>query len=128
MAAAGAELTAKTAPFVDDYIKRYGGAPVLTGFTTFDAVYVLAEAIQRAGSTEGDKLVTALEKTDHLGTVGRVQFYGRDNEFTHAMKYGSEFVSGVMLQWQNGKQVVLWPRASSQTRVVFPAFVHLQKP
>jgi branched-chain amino acid transport system substrate-binding protein len=128
IAAAGAELTAKTQPFVDAYVKRYGGAPVVTGFTTYDAVYVLAEAIRRAGSTDPDTLVTALEKTDYVGTVGRVQFYGRDSEFTHAMKYGPAFVSGVMLQWQNGKQVVLWPRASSQTKLGFPSFIHLQRP
>jgi branched-chain amino acid transport system substrate-binding protein len=128
VAAAGAELTAKTQPFVNDYIKHFGDAPVLTGFTTYDAVSVLAEAIKRAGSTDGDQLVAALEKTDYIGTVGRVQFYGRDNDFTHAMKYGPEFVTGTMLQWQNGKQVILWPRAAPQTKISFPAFTHLQRP
>jgi branched-chain amino acid transport system substrate-binding protein len=128
VAAAGADLTAKTQPFVSDYLKRFGDAPPHTGFTTFDSLYVLAEAIKRAGSTDGDKLVAALEKTDYVGTVGRVQFYGRDNDFTHAMKYGPEYVTGVMLQWQNGKQVTLWPKPSSQTKITFPAFTHLQRP
>ena len=32
---------------------------------------------------------TAMEKTDYVGTIGRVQFYGRDDQFTHAMKYGT---------------------------------------
>ncbi|MGA2840626.1 MAG: ABC transporter substrate-binding protein [Steroidobacteraceae bacterium] len=128
VAAAGAELTAKTQPFVNDYIKHFGDAPVLTGFTTYDAVFVLAEAIKRAGSTDSDQLVAALEKTDYVGTVGRVQFYGRNNDFTHAMKYGPEFVTGTMLQWQNGKQVILWPRAAAQTKISFPAFTHLQRP
>jgi branched-chain amino acid transport system substrate-binding protein len=128
VAAAGADLTAKTQPFVSDYLKRFGDAPPHTAFTTFDSLYVLAEAIKRAGSTDGDKLVAALEKTDYVGTVGRVQFYGRDNDFTHAMKYGPEFVTGVMLQWQNGKQVTLWPKAAAQTKVSFPAFTHLQRP
>ena len=63
-----------------------------------------------------------------VGTVGRVQFYGRNNDFTHAMKYGPEFVTGTMLQWQNGKQVILWPRAAAQTKISFPAFTHLQRP
>jgi hypothetical protein len=44
------------------------------------------------------------------------------------MKYGTEFVSGVMLQWQSGRQVVLWPRAPSQTKLDFPAFVHPKRP
>ena len=88
----------------------------------------MAEAIKRAGSTDSDQLVAALEKTDYVGTVGRVQFYGRNNDFTHAMKYGPEFVTGTMLQWQNGKQVILWPRAAAQTKISFPAFTHLQRP
>jgi branched-chain amino acid transport system substrate-binding protein len=128
VAAAGADLTANTQPFASAYLKRFGDAPPHTAFTTFDSLHVLAEAIQRAGSTDGDKLVAALEKTDYVGTVGRVQFYGRDNDFTHAMKYGPEFVTGVMLQWQNGKQVTLWPKAAAQTKVSFPAFTHLQRP
>jgi len=55
-----------------------------------------------------------------------VQFYGRDNEFTHAMKYGAGYVTGVALQWQNGKQVTLWPRAAPNIKIQFPAFTHLQ--
>ena len=35
---------------------------------------IIADAIKRAGSTDSDKLVDALEKTDYVGTIGRVQF------------------------------------------------------
>jgi branched-chain amino acid transport system substrate-binding protein len=126
VAAEGAELTAKTQPFVKEYIKRFGDPPNYTAFTTADAVNVLVQAIKRAGSTDADKLVDALEQTDYLGTIGRVQFYGRDNEFTHAMKYGEGYVTGVALQWQDGKQVTLWPRAAPNIKIKFPAFTHLQ--
>jgi branched-chain amino acid transport system substrate-binding protein len=127
VAAAGAAPTAKTQPFVDTYVKRFGAAPNHTAFTTFDALHVLSEAIKRAGSTDGEKLVAALEKTDYVGTVGRVQFYGRDSEYTHAMKYGPDYVTGVILQWQNGKQVTLWPNAAAQSKLGFPTFTHLQR-
>lgn len=126
LAAEGADLTAKTRPFIDDYLKRFGETPNYTGFTTADAVNVLAQAIKRAGSTDGDKLVAALEQTDYVGTAGRVQFYGRDSEFTHAMKYGEGYVTGIALQWQDGKQVPLWPKAAPNTKIKFPAFTHLQ--
>ena len=56
----------------DAYTKRFGEPPPYTGFTTYDAVNVVAEAIKRAGSTDPDKLVEALEKTDYVGTIGRV--------------------------------------------------------
>jgi branched-chain amino acid transport system substrate-binding protein len=128
IAADGSALTPKTQSFVDSYAKRFGDAPPYTGFTTFDAVYTMADAIKRAGSTDGEKLVAALEKTDYIGTVGHVQFYGRDSQYTHAMKYGSEYVTGILLQWQNGKQVTLWPKAAPQTKVSFPAFARLKQP
>ena len=84
----------------------------------------MIDAFKRAGSTEGEKLVAALEKTDYVGTVGRVQFYGRDSEYTHAMKYGADYVSGIMMQWQNGKQVIVYPGnvAHGKPIVPFPAW------
>ena len=60
--------------------------PAYVGYSAYDMVHVIAEAIERAGGSTD--LVTALEATDHVGTMGRIQFYGRDHKFTHAMKYG----------------------------------------
>jgi len=124
-AAPGAELTAKTQPFMAEYTKRFGEPPPYTGFTTHDAINVVAEAIKKAGSTDGDKLVASLETTDYVGTIGKVAFYGKDTEFTHAMKYGPDFITGVTLQWQDGKQVTLWPKPSAGAAIKFPPFVHL---
>jgi branched-chain amino acid transport system substrate-binding protein len=123
----GSNLTPKTQPFVDAYTKRFGEPPPYTGFNSFDAIYVLADAIKRAGSTDADKLVAALEKTEVEGTVGRIEFYGRDNPYTHAMKYGPNYVTSISLQWQDGKQVTLWPKADKGAKVEFPAFTHLQR-
>jgi branched-chain amino acid transport system substrate-binding protein len=125
-AAPGAALTPKTQPFMAEYAKRFGGPPPYPGFTSDDAIHVLAEAIQRAGSTDPDKLVIALEQTDYVGTIGRVQFYDKDSRFAHAMKYGPGYVTGVTLQWQDGKQVTLWPKAAPDARLSFPGFVRLQ--
>jgi branched-chain amino acid transport system substrate-binding protein len=87
-------------------------------------VYYIVDAIKRAGSTDPDKLVTALEATDYVGTIGRIQFYGKDDPFTHAMKYGKDDVSGIAIQWQDGKQVCVWPSSICDGKVKFPAFVH----
>jgi branched-chain amino acid transport system substrate-binding protein len=125
-AAPGAELTPKTQPFMDAYAKRFGEPPPYTGFSTHDAVNVVAEAIKRAGSTDPEKLVDAIEKTDYVGTMGRVQFYGKDSEFTHAMIYGPNNVTGVTLQWQDGKQITLWPKAAAGAEIKFPSYIHLE--
>ena len=121
----GVALTPLTIPFSEAYRKRFGDSPSYTGYTSYDMVHIIAEAVQRAGSTDADKLVEALEKTDHLGTVGREQFYGRDNPFTHALKYGQGLVTGVTFQWQDGKQVTLWPADKANGKVKFPSFIKL---
>jgi len=122
--APGVAITATTVPFTEAYIKRFGNTPGYVAYSTHDSINVIAAAIKRAGgSTDPDKLVDALEKTDYVGTIGRVQFYGKDDQFTHAMKYGPEFISGIMLQWQNGKQVTIWPKQYANAKVTFPSFV-----
>lgn len=115
--------TAKTMPFAAAYTKRYGITPAYSGYGAYDDVYILADAIHRAGGTDPDKMVTALEATDWVGTVGRVQFFGKDDQFTHALKYGKDNVSGLVVQWQNGKQVAVWPPAVATGTLRFPGFV-----
>jgi branched-chain amino acid transport system substrate-binding protein len=123
-AAPGVAITPKTIPFTNAYVARYGASPAYDGYTTYDEVYYIVDAIKRAGSTDPDKLVTALEATDYVGTLGRVQFYGKDDPFTHAMKYGKGLVSGVAIQWQDGKQVCVWPSNECSGKLKFPSFVH----
>jgi branched-chain amino acid transport system substrate-binding protein len=126
-AAPGIAITPKTIPFVDAYQKRFGDAPAYTGYTTYDLVYIIADAIHRNhGATDADKMVDALEKTDYVGTIGRWQFYGRNDQFTHALKYGPGFITGINLQWQNGKQVAVWPKSLANATVKFPSFVKVQ--
>jgi branched-chain amino acid transport system substrate-binding protein len=126
-AAPGVALTPSTVPFTELYTKRYGVSPAYDGYSTYDMIHILAEAVQHAGSTDPDKMVVALEQTDHVGTIGREQFYGRDNEYTHALKYGADLVTGVDIQWQSGKQVCVWPAANATAKITFPTFVKLPK-
>ena len=110
-------VTPKSVPFAEDFKKRYGNYPSYAGYTAYDEVYYIADAVKRAGSVEADKVVDALEKTDWEGTIGRVQFYGKDDPFTHSIKYGKGLITGLMLQWQGGKQVAEIGRASCRERV-----------
>jgi branched-chain amino acid transport system substrate-binding protein len=119
-------LTPVTIPFAEAYIKKHGVTPAYVGYSAYDMVHVIAEAIKRVGgSTDPDKLVTALEATDHVGTMGRIQFYGRENQFTHAMKYGPGLVTMVAIQWQGGKQVCVWPADKCNSKITFPSFVKM---
>src|SRR5580704_1366527 len=76
-----------------------------------------------SGSADSEKLVTALEATDYVGTIGRIQFKGKDTPNPHALKVGSDTITGLMLQWQDGKQVNLWPANVANGNLKFPKFI-----
>jgi branched-chain amino acid transport system substrate-binding protein len=119
----GAAVTSKTLPFVDAFTKKYGGPPSYAGYTAYDEVYYLTDAIKRAGSDDSDKLVEALEKTDYEGTIGRLQFLGKDSPHPHGLKTGKGAITGLFLQWQDGKQVNLWPKDLAVGQLKFPSFI-----
>jgi branched-chain amino acid transport system substrate-binding protein len=119
----GVAVTPKSVPFAEAFKKKFGNYPSYAGYTTYDEVYYIADAIKRAGSTDADKMVDALEKTDWEGTIGRIQFYGKDDEFTHGLKYGKGLITGLMLQWQDGKQVSVWPKELANGQLKFPSFI-----
>jgi branched-chain amino acid transport system substrate-binding protein len=119
----GVAVTPKTLPFVAAYQKKYGNIPSYAGYTSYDEVYYIAEAIHRAGTTDSDKLVEALEATDYVGTIGRIQFLPKGDPHVHGLKIGQGAITGLMLQWQDGKQVNLWPKDLANGKLVFPAFI-----
>jgi branched-chain amino acid transport system substrate-binding protein len=117
-------VTPRTLPFVNAFKARFGNFPSYAGYTSYDEVYYIAEAVKRTGgSTDSDQLVDALEKTDYVGTIGRVQFTGKDSPTPHALKIGAGLITGLMLQWQDGKQVNLWPAGAANGKLKFPAFI-----
>ncbi len=122
VATSNTAVTPKTMPFAAAFKAKFGTDPAYTGYTAYDEVYVIADAIKRAGSTDPDKMVTELEKTDYVGTIGRVKFYGRDDQFTHGLVYGPDAVSGMIFQWQDGKQVTVWPAKIAQGKLKYPSF------
>jgi branched-chain amino acid transport system substrate-binding protein len=118
-------VTPKTLPFVKAFKAKYGNFPSYCGYTAYDEVYYLADAFKRAGSTDADKLVTALEATDYVGTIGRIQFKGKDSPNPHALKVGPDTITGLMLQWQDGKQTNLWPANVANGKLRFPKFIKI---
>jgi branched-chain amino acid transport system substrate-binding protein len=119
----GVAVTPKTLPFVDAFQKRFGNFPSYCGYTAYDDVYLIADAIHRAGSTDSDKLVAALEGADYVGTIGRIQFLPKDDPHVHGLKVGAGVITGLFLQWQNGEQLNLWPTSLSKGKVAFPSFI-----
>ena len=121
----GVAVTAKTLPFVEAFKAKFGNFPSYAGYTSYDDVYIIADAIHRAGSTDGEKLVTAMEATDYVGTIGRVQFKPKDDPLVQGLKIGPGLITGLFLQWHDGAQVNLWPANLSKGKLTFPDFIKI---
>ena len=121
----GVAVTPKTLPFVDAYTKKFGNVPSYCGYTAYDEVYMITDAIRRAGSTDSDKIVSAMETTDYVGTIGRVAFLPKGDPHVHGLRTGAGYITGLMLQWQDGKQINMWPKDLANGKMKFPTFVKL---
>ncbi|HMN73650.1 MAG TPA: ABC transporter substrate-binding protein [Rhodoblastus sp.] len=119
----GVATTPRTLPFVEAYQKKFGNFPSYAGYTSYDDVYMIVDAIKRAGGTDPDKMVDAMEKTDYVGTIGRISFKPKGDPNPHALRTGKGYITGLMLQWQDGKQVNLWPKEVANGSMKFPGFV-----
>jgi branched-chain amino acid transport system substrate-binding protein len=119
----GVAVTPKTLPFVDAFQKKFGSLPSYAGYTAYDEVFMIAEAVKRAGSTDSAKLVTAMEATDYIGTIGRVTFLPKGDPNVHGLRIGKGYITGLFLQWQDGNQVNLWPADLAKGKIMFPSFV-----
>ena len=106
--AKGVAITERSISFVDTFIEKLGQTPTYTA-GTYDAIYILKEAVERAGTLNSDAVVEELEKTDFLGTQGRTVFMGRGTDTPHDVTYGPGYVTGIASQWQDGEMKCVWP-------------------
>ena len=101
-------ITEKTIAFVNAFIEKVGQIPTYSA-ATYDAIYVLKGAIERAGTLDSDAVVVELEKTDFDGPGSRIVFMGRDTETPHDLTYGPGYATGIATQWQDGEMKCVWP-------------------
>src|SRR6201995_424040 len=105
VAAPDVAVTPKTIPFAKAYAAKYGSLPGYAAYQSYDEVFMWADAIRKAGGTDPDKMVDAMEKTDYVGTIGRITFLPKTDTFAHGMRIGKGYITGLMVQWQKGNPV-----------------------
>jgi branched-chain amino acid transport system substrate-binding protein len=125
VAAPDVAVTPKTIPFAKAYAAKYGSLPGYAAYQAYDDVFMWAEAIRKAGGADPDKMVTAMEQTDYVGTIGRVVFLPKTDTFAHGMRIGEGYITGLMVQWQNGNPVTVWPANVATGKMRFPTFTKL---
>jgi branched-chain amino acid transport system substrate-binding protein len=106
----------RTVAVAEDYRKRTGGKGLdAAAGASYDAVSVLADALERARSTEADAIVEALRKT-HL--AGGLMQYGGPIVFNEVGDNPNAIPT--MVQVLAGKPVAVWPREAAVQKLVFP--------
>lgn len=86
-------------------------ADVITG-PAYACVQIVADAIQRAGKVDATAIRDAMATTNNLQTViGPVRF----------RPDGTGIVPTVVVQWQGGRQVMVWPKELGASQLLYPA-------
>jgi branched-chain amino acid transport system substrate-binding protein len=118
-----APLTPKTVPFFDEFAKKTNGrSPVYTAFGAYDAVYIYAEAVTKAGTTDANKVVPLLEKTSYVGVPGTIEF-----DANHDVKPASGTFKGpalLLAEWRKDcTREVIFPKTLRTAEFVYPEWV-----
>ena len=120
---APSEATPWTMKFYDAYTKMWGVEPEGLGTSSsYMAVYVLRDAIERAGSLDSDKVVAELEKTDVMGVYGRLRFDPKSHQVIPATD-PKEGAVGSIIQWQDKKRVVVYPKSIATGSIQLPPWM-----
>ena len=120
---APSNATPWTMKFYNAYTKRWNVEPEGLGTSSsYMAIHVLKDAIERAGSLDPDKVVTELEKTDLMGVYGRLRFDPQSHQVIPAND-PKEGAVGSILQWQQGKRVVVYPPSIAMGEIQLPQWM-----
>jgi branched-chain amino acid transport system substrate-binding protein len=119
--------SAKYAPaknFYNKYKKAYGKG-IQSGHgpaPSYESVYILKEAIERANSLDPDAIVAEIEKTDRQGVMGRIKF-----DAGHQVIYGTDPAQtavAAFFQWtEDGKRKIVYPQSVAEGEIVLPPWV-----
>ena len=103
--------TRNNAEFVKAYAARFGRAPDYHSASNYAAMEVLEAAVKQAGRIDQDAIAASLSKLE-LDTV-----YGRYKVDARGIQTG---FTSALLQWQDGKQVLVWPESVAEARPRLP--------
>jgi branched-chain amino acid transport system substrate-binding protein len=120
---APSKATPWTMKFVEAYTKRWKVEPEGYGTSSsYMGVYVLKDAIERAGTLDSDAIVAALEKTDLMGVYGRIRFNPKSHQIIPSID-PNEGAVGTIFQWQAGKRVVVYPPKIAMGEIKLPPWM-----
>jgi len=100
-----------TAKFSRDFQREYRQPPSYHAASAFAAGQLLALAVTKIGSMERRRVAEALASLDTTTILGRFAVDQRGMQLRHFP---------VIIQWQDGRRVVVWPRDLATAKPRFP--------
>ena len=108
--------------FFQAFTKRWDTVPRShQAASAYESLYILKDAVERAGSLEDDALIQSLENTN----LPTVQGTARFNK-NHQIIYGydpNKSLLGCWAQWQNAKRVQIFPDAAATGEIKMPPWL-----
>ena len=116
------EVTPWTNKFYEAFKKRWAVPPRSTGCVSgYESLYVLKDAVERAGTLENGALIKALEETNLSCVRGTIRF-----DKNHQIVQGNNPKSsalGTWIQWQDGARVGVWPPTAATGSIQVPPWI-----
>jgi branched-chain amino acid transport system substrate-binding protein len=98
--------------FNDDYKAAYGGFPEPPAGSAYVCVQVLADALERAGTLNRDKVRDAIASTNVMTIMGPMKFKPTGR--------GEGKYLQTISQWQNGNDELIWPKDQASAPLAYP--------
>ncbi len=111
----------KSVEFYNKYKKIYG-KELQAGHgpaPAYESVYILAEAIERAGSLDPEAIVAELKKTDRMGIMGRIRF-DAGNQVIYGFDPKETAVAAVFQWTDDGKRRIVFPESLADSKIQLP--------
>lgn len=99
------------AEFAAEHEARYGEPPGLQSANAYACVQILATAIEEAGTLDTETVRDTIAGIDTMTVVGQVQFRAD----------GTPIMPDIVVQWQEGKQEIVWPEEYRTAPFAYPA-------
>jgi branched-chain amino acid transport system substrate-binding protein len=97
--------------FAEAFEKEFGRPPSYHSAAAYAGCQIFVETVRRVGSLDTDQLRSALLKLHTRTVFGDYAVDERGFQIGH---------KGVTIQWQDGKQVVVWPEEVAAGKARFP--------
>jgi branched-chain amino acid transport system substrate-binding protein len=119
--AIASEKLPKSVEFYNKYTKIYG-KELQAGHgpaPAYESVYILAEAIERAGSLDPDAIAAQIRKTDRMGIMGRIRF-DEGNQVIYGFDPKETAVAAVFQWTDDGKRRIVFPESLADSKIQLP--------